>query len=362
MDLLFGMVAGDTKLVVALVATGTLILLIPIIGYLTMGWYAKRADIMDGLNPNARRLYFKMFCRAEATPTEDEAMQRLDQVYNYWYGIRLFVMPAVVLLGVCTLSLCFVAASTFKAGCCLPTDFPDVGGKGVAAIAGAYMWVVNDLISRARRLDLSPSDLTMATLRFAIAVPLGYSVAEIAPTEATANLLAFSLGTFPLNTVTKMLRRFFVSQLSYTDDKKDDPNSDELLKLQGVNSEILDRFANEDITTITQLAYCDPIRITMRSNLTFNVVTDCMSQALAWQYFGEGMNAIRKLGLRGAVEIKHFVDDFENADAEDADHKTAVTMLPDVANALGQTPATVILALQQIAQDPFTDYLYNIWE
>jgi hypothetical protein len=60
--------------------------------------------------------------------------------------------------------------------------------------------------------------------------------------------------------------------------------SNDIVKLQGINRWIIERLSNEDITTVTQIAYCDPIRLIMRSNLTFNFVTDCMNQALAVIY------------------------------------------------------------------------------
>ena len=35
------------------------------------------------------------------------------------------------------------------------------------------------------------------------------------------------------------------------------------------------------VAQIAQVAYCDPIRLVMRSSLTFSFVIDCMNQALA---------------------------------------------------------------------------------
>jgi hypothetical protein len=68
--------------------------------------------------------------------------------------------------------------------------------------------------------------------------------------------------------------------------------SDDIIKLQGINRTIVERLSNEDITTVTQVAYCDPVRLAMRSNLSFNFVIDCMNQALAWMY------------LQGTIRLK----------------------------------------------------------
>ena len=99
--------------------------------------------------------------------------------------------------------------------------------------------------------------------------------------------------------------------------------SDDIIKLQGINKAIVERLSNEDITTISQIAYCDPVQLVMRSNLNFIFVTDCMNQALAWMYLEDGMNKIRQFGLRGAVEIKHWFDAYN-----DAEHRSGTCALP----------------------------------
>jgi hypothetical protein len=137
-------------------------------------------------------------------------------------------------------------------------------------------------------------------------------------------------------------------------------NDNDIIKLQGINAGIAERLANEDITTIAQLAYCDPIRVTMRSSLSFNFIIDCMNQALAWVYLEGSMNTIRCFGLRGAVEIGHLQSGLHSDVAEHVAGAEAV--LDCVANALKQDRATLRLVFYEIARDPFTEYLSSIWE
>jgi hypothetical protein len=154
----------------------------------------------------------------------------------------------------------------------------DIPPIAIAAIAGAYMWVVNDLTYRARRLDFSPSDVQWGILRLAIAVPIGYAFAAVAAPSA-GPLVAFALGAFPLTTVTSMLGKLANKSLRL--EATAEEASDDIIKLQGINKAIVERLSNEDITTISQIAYCDPVQLVMRSNLNFIFVTDCMNQALA---------------------------------------------------------------------------------
>jgi hypothetical protein len=349
--------------VYGLVIVALLVLFMPVIRYLVRGWHAKRADIMDGLNKDSRLKYFQMFCRTAMPMTPDEAFVSMERMYTRSYGRRLFIAPCVLLVIVGAVSLFFVIGNVFRSQALVDGEF--VGLKmeltGMAAIAGAYMWVVNDFISRARRLDFSPADIHWGVLRLTIAVPMGYALASIAA-ATVGPFVAFAAGSFPLATLNKILQRTALTKMGYNDTPE--KFGDDVVKLQGVNNDIVDRLASEDITTVTQIAYCDPMRLTMRSNLTFNVVTDLMNQALAWTYLDDGMNKIRPFGLRGAVEIRHFVDSLDGK-TDPQSKRRAQQALPDVVTALQsqlQTPATLQTAFAEIVGDPFTDYLYSIWE
>jgi hypothetical protein len=141
--------------------------------------------------------------------------------------------------------------------------------------------------------------------------------------------------------------------------------SDDLIKLQGINKIILERLSNEDVTTITQIAYCDPVRLTMRSNLSFNFIIDCMSQALAWMYLADMLNTIRPFGIRGAFEIKYLTDDLDREGDKPEDKEArekAQALLQQIAVAVKVPQDLLQFAFEQIAGDPYTIFLYEIWE
>ncbi|MGC2499633.1 MAG: hypothetical protein WA374_17950 [Acidobacteriaceae bacterium] len=127
----------------------------------------------------------------------------------------------------------------------------------------------------------------------------------------------------------------------------------------------LHSLANEGVTTITQIAYCDPVRLTMKSNLPFNFIIDLMNQALAWMYLEDLLDVVRPRGMRGACEIKFLMTDFDSATWKDAEeknaHDIAVAALPLLAAACKQAPQTLQFAFRQIADDPFTTFLETIW-
>lgn len=102
----------------------------------------------------------------------------------------------------------------------------------------------------------------------------------------------------------------------------------------------------------------------MRSNLTFNFVTDLMNSALARIHLGEDIRKITPMGLRGAIEIKCFLDqlNYTGNDKEKLqNHETVVAALPIVAKELHQNVSTFKILLYQIAADPLTQFLEDVW-
>jgi hypothetical protein len=232
----------------------------------------------------------------------------------------------------------------------------ELNAAALAAIAGAYMWVVSDFIWRARRMDFSPADILWGGLRLFIAAPLGLAVGAIVKPDVFS-FVAFGLGAFPLETIQTFLRQLSAKALNI--ELGTAQNSD-LLRLDGVDQILVERLAHEDITSIVQLAYYDPIQLTMRSNLSFNAVVDLVSQALAWVYIGEKLPLIRPLGLRGAYEMRQLCDDL-TPDATDINRTNAQNILPEIAQRLDVSQEKMWYVITTIAYDPYTDFIYRTW-
>jgi hypothetical protein len=233
-----------------------------------------------------------------------------------------------------------------------------LSSTAVAALSGAYMWVVNDFISRSRRQDFSPSDILSGALRLVIAAAIGLSFGSIVKDDLGA-FVAFALGAFPLGTIQVVLRQLSYRQLGL---ELGPIETNDLLRLDGIDRPLAERLANEDITSVAQLAYCDPIHLTMSSNLTFNAVVDLVSQALAWVYIGDKLTSIRPLGFRGAYEVRTLLDCLLDEDLDDPKNKDAAEkVLPILANTLGLTVDGAQFLLREIAFDPYTDFIYSTW-
>jgi len=347
-----------------LVFCGTAVVMIPFVHYVIVGWSAKRKDIMDGFDADARLEYFKMFCRGSPIPSLQNASSEFMKFHAKWYGRRYYVMPGLLLLLLTVTGVVVVTLTGLDRLGFLHNPLIKIPDTAMAAMAGAYLWVGNDLISRARRLDFSPADVMWAVLRLSVAIPMGYAFASVAA-DSLGPFVAFALGAFPLTALTSMLQRLAIDGLKLKAPPSE--TTDDIIKLQGINRAIVERLADEDINTITQIAYCDPVRLIMRSNLTFNFVTDCMNQALAWMYLQTDLDTIRPLGMRGSVEIACLVQELDDinapkaAPARQAAHARAVAAFPLIAATIKQDPATLQQAFRQIAGDPYTIFLKRVW-
>ncbi|TDG02995.1 hypothetical protein E1N52_36765 [Paraburkholderia guartelaensis] len=343
--------------------------------YYRYGWFAKRKDIMGGLDQHARHEYFKRFGFDEPFGFDKPFNAGSDmnaafmRFYEKWYGRKFFIGPMIIHCFVTLIFVFLVFISVLSEPGELNREtgihnpFFQLPFTAIAAATGAYMWVTNDFISRARRLDFAPADVAWGTLRLLVAIPMGYAFASLF-TDRISPFIAFTLGAFPLSALISFMQRRFEKQLDVA--QESDEAADSISKLEGVDREIRERLRKEDITTVTQIAYCDPIRLAMRSNLSFIFISDIAGQAIAWLYLRDQLALIKPFGLRGACEIRWYLKHYDLPDtnlsvAQELDRKRAREALPAIAKTLKQDDSTVLNCFKQIAYDPFTTFYVETW-
>lgn len=337
-----------------MVALALLLIVVPVQSYLAKGWAARRREIVEGMSEDACVRYFLMY-RRNGNDAAGSAAAEFARLHDNWYGRRAFV-PALALLMMTIGAVAVAITATVPAslGYANPPSFP-LPLSCVAALAGAYMWVANDIVARSRRLDLQQSDFLWAALRMIIAIPMGLAFASIAA-PGVAPFVAFALGAFPLGALSTMLQRASTKALSI-----DVPSSDateSLTVLNGVNSAVAERLAEENIGTVLQMAYGDPVHLAMRSNLSFVVVTHLMGQALLHVYLGSNALKLAPLGFGTALDVKHLIDSLDSGAGRCG--PLAVPLLQQVASACGTQASAAEFLLRQIATDPYTVFLSEL--
>jgi hypothetical protein len=300
--------------------------------FLIRGRNARREEILGAFSARSISIYFERFWTSRqdlaelaATATTTFASGSEDQIreikrrlkiefarlYDGQFGHLPYTLAAVLFSVIMAISISISlqsALATIQGGAAAYLPFVGVklGPTAIAALAGAYMWVVSDLILRSRRRDCLPSDIYWSSLRMAISVPLGYAIASVAK-EEVGPFVAFAMGAFPIEAIGKMLRRLSNRTLGLEDSAD---QVSELVKLTPVDNTVASRFESEGITTIQLLTSFDPVLLAIRCNLPFDFVMECVNEALAWRYFKEALQTMRPAGLRGAYEMVDLIDTF----------------------------------------------------
>lgn len=329
------------------------LLIVPVLIHLFTGWSARRSEIVGAMSEEAASLYFRQFY--PALTSHGGVLRALDQHYLRRYGRRHYVLP-LLLLAIIAFFLLALTTHTLLHWLLGTTGSYDLPSLAVGAIAGAYMWVVADILLRCRQRQLAPIDLYWAGLRFVVSVPLGFAFAGVLKDQAAVGI-AFLLGAFPTNTLLTIARRIGTRKLGLAEGGEE--AQAELEQIEGISQGLAERFRDEGISTILQLAYADPVDLAIRTSFAFNYVIDCVSQALAWIYLEKDLATMRRLSLRGAQEINTLLVELD--DGEDRDKETARTTIERVAALLKIDEVVFERLLREIAFDPYTEFIVNVW-
>jgi hypothetical protein len=266
---------------VLLVALAFGLAMLPVIQYLLTGFRERRHEIIHYFDSKAITEYFSRYFPAEPRGSDWNPAQAFQRFYDRRFGFRVYVPALAIYSAILLVAVCVMVGAAFGTlgGVAMPTTLnkPLIA----AALAGAYMWVFTDLLSRYQTRDMVPSMLYQGAVRFGIAVPLAYSIGSLF-NELNQIAIAFMLGAFPTKTLFLLMRRLVGQKLGLGNEATTEKH--ELEQLQGINTALAEKFADFGVSTLLQLAYEDPMQLTMRMNLPFRDVIDVMSQALGALY------------------------------------------------------------------------------
>jgi hypothetical protein len=329
----------------------------PLFIHFCWGWRRKADDVLLAMSPNCKRIYLQTFQSRKIDVKE--AAAEFNKFYHSWYGRKFLLAPILIVMTV-AIVLSYALADTglfelhnFNKISILVADYVHVPAVAAAAMAGAYGFVAWDLIWRTARRNLAPADILGGAIRMLIAIPLGYSFAALLKDDL-GPFIAFAAGAFPLQNVETLLQRLANKQLGV--EMGASASKDQVVELSCVDRVIADRLEDADITTVCQLAYCDPVQICMRTNLSFAFVSDIAGQALAYIYLGNKLADLRPLGLRGAVELRNLCDEVKRNDP------TALAVRAKAASVMDISPEVFQNVAEEIGGDPYSIFLAEMWD
>jgi hypothetical protein len=358
--------------------TAWIMVLLPSLLYLATVWKRRREWLISVLGPGALKLYFIQFARTEKPATESTSVAQFRAHFGRVYGRRLWIMPMLIFGVTSGLVIGFVLGQVKNS--LLPSVQIVSLEVVTGGLLGAYAWCLVDQWTRFRDQDLSAHDLYGCVVRYIVSAPLALSVASALNPDLAMGV-AFLLGAFPIDAVFTIARRVAGQRLGVT--VEDEKSPSDLMKLQGIGRINADRFRQEGVTTVAELAWYDPIDLTIRTNMQLNYVIDTISQALLWIYFESDTPKLYRFSLRGAQEVRTLVLAYDylrplpdpqrtaeeqmKVDAQirvDTQNKVeAQNTVKAICGTLGgaMDEGSLLTTLREVADDPYTQFLCNIW-
>ncbi len=175
----------------------------------------------------------------------------------------------------------------------------------LAAIFGAYTWITSDVINRYRQSDLGSSDLYWYALRLIVAIPLGQAIAMAF--KENGAVLSFVISMFSLSRIQQILGSL-VNRIPGIQVTATDARDDITIKLPGIDQSVADRLSAEGVTTVAQLAAIDPVFLSSRAGIPFQILLRYVDSAILWQFVGSKLLNLREFGWRGASDIISFAE------------------------------------------------------
>lgn len=300
----------------------------PLIRFIHDGWHTRREEILNRLTGEALKKYLIQYWERLATMAtaievvdgkktlnNDDVAERLfEKIYNEHYGKSAFWIPNTLLV-----IIVFIEAALIGLGETKVINIPSMLPLCLAALAGAYMFVVSDLVLMVRRRALNITDVYWYALRMLLAVPIAMSVNAISGSSTNSAsgfsfAVAFSVCFLPVDELTKLIRRYASKSFGSTETQQ---NTDVVISLEGVTVPITSMLQAEGVNSVDQLIGMDPVLLAIRTGLPFKFVLNLISQAVVRRHIGEAASGLVPLDLSTCEQINAFIDrlDKEKKDA-----------------------------------------------
>jgi hypothetical protein len=229
------------------------------------------------------------------------------------YGLAIFFNLVIIAAAVC---VCLIRGGvSMNLPLALEALLATAPVTVLLSLGGAYILNLYDLLKRYRVGDLYPSCLHFHWLHMIVAAFLGPLLAQ-AFAPGVARVVAFGVGIFPLKDSLDTVKKYAAKRLELSPTRVAAEGAS-LNKVQGLTQETIERLEEEGINSTEHLAYSDPIKLLLRTNIPWVILIDLIDQALLYNYVGDKITELRSIGIRGAIEMAAIVQDLLKGDEEE---------------------------------------------
>lgn len=273
--------------------------------------------------------YLKAFGRTDLSATSKEAgvltqKNVVECLFNLYYSTGSYLFGIAMNLAV-SIGVTACIAAWAKIPLNLPTSLELLAQKTSPtfsfAFAGAYIWNLYDLLKRYRSVDLTPAAFQFSWLRLLGACIVGPLISAGAA-EGIKNVIAFGVGVLPLQSIFEYFADAASKKIGTTSQKP--AAGPTLHNLQGMTADSIERMDEERIDSTATLAYSDPIKLFLKTDMEWVVIIDVIDQALLFGYIGDKLSTVRPIGIRGSIEAAIIYQRLRFGDDKEAEEANAL--------------------------------------
>jgi hypothetical protein len=314
----------------------------------------RRQDVIDRVRAagHAKKFYQRAYNIDDA---EVEAgWDRLAEfrIRNYAYPFALMLVTSTALAVVGWIRSGFTLS--------LPRDFEALIGRVPVGVVfgglGAYLWGLYEALSRFRVQNWTSGSQYFAWMRLLVGAAVG-GIVSVPLKDGFAPLVAFALGTLPLDTIRRWLQDQASDRLKIAR-AADAPIRPAWSALQGITGDTIDRLVEADVLTPCHLAFIDPVELSTRTNIPWRSVLDFIDQALLADYLEDKLASLRILGVRGAIELAVLQVRLEKQGEERTEAEAAIA---NIATALQVDQASVRALIRNLYEDNQVQLIWDLW-
>jgi hypothetical protein len=301
---------------------------LPILSYILDGQGRKRNSILTYYTPELIRMYILHwrpcgFTSDDQFPekdvlsyiagtdiTDEDVKRRFEEMLKEYFGYRRFILPVILLSAVSTVVLSIACSSGLALASGGEKHFPlglELNIVSIAGIAGAYTWVTWDAVTKFHQNWLHPADLFWYAGRFVIAVPIGHAIAVYAGSDTEPAAVgwgaaaAFVVGIFSLDAIMARLDALGSRALNL----REDPNEgdDLVMAVPGIGRDTSSKLKIEGITTASQLANADPIRLSLVTSMSIGYILEIVDRAILFGCAKEFLGKLQGIGWTRASDV-----------------------------------------------------------
>jgi len=237
------------------------------------------------------------------------------------------------------------------------TQIQRVSGYALAGGWGGYVWGLYDCLRRFRIRTWTANSQYFIWFRIVLGTSLG-GILVVPFTDSYAPLVAFGLGTFPAETLLKIVQGMVSDKIKYSGQPEIEVRPP-WRTIEGLTQETIDRLREADVTSPCHLAYSEPVALNSRTNIEWRAMIDMIDQALLAIYVEEKIDALRRMGIRGSIELAILWVRLNSSDAQTStDARATITA---VAAALGCGESEARNLIRNLFEDSQVKLIWELY-